>query len=168
MVVFLFCISPVSAQTYIADVVIVGAGGAGLAAAVEASGMGASIIVVELDSKHGGTASMSGGGCFAVGTPLQKKKGYEDSPDLALKDWIRWGQGEADEEWARYYIEHSLHDLYEWLEGLGVVWGDVNLAEGNSVPRFHRPRRMGRGIANRLFRTAKKKRGDKLGLQHTH
>ena len=83
------------AGSYRADVVVVGAGGAGLAAANEAASKEASVIVVELDSTYGGTAAISGGGCFAVGTPLQKQKGYEDSPDLAFQECVRWGQGEA-------------------------------------------------------------------------
>jgi flavocytochrome c len=144
------------AKDYTADVVIVGAGGAGMAAAYEAASRGASVIVAELDSTYGGTAALSGGGCFAVGTPLQKKKGFEDTPDLAFDDWIRWGQGEADEEWARYYIDHSLHDLYEWLESLGVVWEDVSFNEGNSVPRWHRPQGFGKLLAIRLYEAAQK------------
>lgn len=157
--IFLICaITPtVLAGSYKADVVIVGAGGAGLAAAIEAASRGSSVIVAELDSNYGGTAAMSGGGCFAVGTPLQKEKGFEDSPDLAFQDWIRWGRGEADEQWARYYIEHSLHDLYEWLEGLGVVWADVSFNEGNTVPRWHRPQGFGRLLTMKLYETAKEK-----------
>jgi flavocytochrome c len=157
--VFLTCVvaSTVLAGSYRADVVIVGAGGAGLAAACEAAGKGASVIVAELDSTYGGTAALSGGGCFVVGTPLQRAKGIEDSPELALKDWISWGQGEADEKWARFYIEHSLHDLYEWLEGLGIVWMTVILNEGNSVPRWHMPQGMGRRIAMKLYEEAKEK-----------
>ena len=141
-------------MSYRADVVIVGAGGAGMAAAYEAAKEGASVIVAELDSTYGGTAALSGGGCFAVGTPLQKKKGFEDTPALALEDWIRWGQGEADEEWARYYIEHSLHDLYEWLQSLGVVWQDVHLNEGNRVPRWHSPQGFGKLLAMKLYEGA--------------
>jgi flavocytochrome c len=145
------------ASSYKADVVIVGAGGAGMAAAIEAASRGASVIVAELDSTYGGTTAQSGGGCFAVGTPLQRKKGYEDSTDLAFKDWIRWGQGQVDEEWARYYIEHSLHDLYEWLEGLGLVWEDVSFTEGNTVPRWHRPKGSGKLLAMKLYEAAKQK-----------
>jgi predicted oxidoreductase len=88
---------------------------------------------------------------------MQKKKGFEDSIDLAFKDWIQWGRGEADEQWARYYIEHSLHDLYEWLESLGVVWADVNFTEGNTVPRWHRPHGSGRGVAMKLSEEAKRR-----------
>jgi flavocytochrome c len=155
--IFFVITSPLFAGSYKADVVIVGAGGAGMAAAIEAAGKGASVIVAEMDSQYGGTAAMSGGGCFAVGTPLQKAKGFEDSTELAFNDWIRWGGGEADEEWARYYIEHSLHDLYEWLEGLGVVWEAVSFNEGNTVPRWHRPQGFGRLLAMKLFEAAKEK-----------
>jgi len=157
--ILLFCAMELTALAgiYRSDVVIVGAGGAGLAAANEAASKGASVIVAELDSTYGGTMALSGGGCFAVGTPLQRKKGFKDSPDLAFRDWIRWGQGEADEQWAWYYIEHSLHDLYEWLEELGVVWVDVSLSEGNTVPRWHRPQGLGRLLARKLYQAAKEK-----------
>jgi flavocytochrome c len=156
--VFLACVtsSTLLAASYKADVVIVGAGGAGLAAAIEAASRGASVIVAELDSTYGGTAASSGGGCIAVGTPLQREKGYEDSPDLAFKDWVHWGRGEADEQWARYYIERSGKDVYEWLQNLGVVWVDVNFTEGNTVPRFHRPQGVGRSLAMRLYEGADK------------
>ena len=145
------------AETRSTDVIIVGAGGAGMAAAYEAASAGASVIVVDMASAYGGTAAMSGGGCFAVGTPLQQQKGFEDSLDLAFRDWIRWGQGEADEEWARYYIEHSLHDIYEWLESLGIEWVSVSLNEGNSVPRWHRPNGFGKQLALKLYEGARAK-----------
>jgi flavocytochrome c len=148
---------PAQAETRSTDVIIVGAGGAGMAAAYEAASAGASVIVVDMASAYGGTAAMSGGGCFAVGTPLQQQKGFEDSPDLAFRDWIRWGQGEADEEWARYYIEHSLHDIYEWLESLGIEWVSVSLNEGNSVPRWHRPNGFGKQLALKLYEGARAK-----------
>ena len=145
------------ATTYTADVVIVGSGGAGLSAAAEAAGRGASVIVAEMDSTYGGTTALSGGGCFAVSTPLQRKKGFEDSTDLAFRDWIRYGQGEADEEWARYYIDHSLRDLYEWLEGIGLVWDEVSFTEGCTVPRWHRPKGGGKALALKLYEVAKQK-----------
>lgn len=157
LILALFPPSVVRAGSYEADVVIVGAGGAGMAAALEAAKNGASVIVAELDSTYGGTTAMSGGGCFVVGTPLQREKGIQDSADLAFDDWIRWGRGAADEQWARYYIEHSLHDIYEWLEGLGVVWMAVNLNEGNTVPRWHMPKGFGRLLALKLYEGAREK-----------
>jgi predicted oxidoreductase len=109
-------------RQYETDVAIVGAGGAGMAAGIEALDAGARAVIFEQDSQLGGAAIISGGGCLIVGSPLQTKNGIHDTPDLAFKDWIEWGGPSTDVIWARYYIEHSLHDLYHWAEGLGVKW----------------------------------------------
>lgn len=89
------------------DITIIGGGGAGVAAALEAGEAGAAMVLVEQDETLGGTAATLGGG-FIVGTPLQESQGIHDTPDLAFEDWVTWGQGAADEAWARYYIEHTL------------------------------------------------------------
>ena len=109
-------------KQYETDVAIVGAGGAGMAAGIEALDAGARTVVFEQDSQLGGAAIISGGGCLIVGSPLQAENGIHDTPDLAFKDWIEWGGPSTDVIWARFYIEHSLHDLYHWAEGLGVKW----------------------------------------------
>ena len=70
---------------------------------------------------------------------MQKSLGIHDSPDEAFEDWIMWGQGAADEQWARFYIEHSLHDLYFWAKSLGARWVDIKFQQGNRVHRWHRP-----------------------------
>ena len=90
----------------------------------------------EKSSEAGGAAIISGGGCLIVGSPLQQKNGIHDTPDLAFKDWIDWGGPSVDAVWARYYIEHALHDLYHWAERLGVKWVDLKVQEGNSVMRW--------------------------------
>jgi flavocytochrome c len=135
-----------------ADVAIIGAGGAGVAAALEAGEAGAKMILLEQDEKLGGTAAISGGGCFIVGTPLQESQGIFDTPDIAFEDWVKWGQGAADEEWARYYIEHSLHDLYFWAEKYGAKWVDMKSQEGNRVFRWHRPDNNGLGLMTALIK----------------
>jgi len=134
-----------------ADIAIVGGGGAGIAAAIEAGDAGAKITLIEQADELGGTAAISGGGCFIVGTPLQESQGIHDTPDLAFEDWVKWGQGAADEEWARYYIEHSLHDLYLWAEKFGVKWVDMKFQEGNRVFRWHRPDNNGLGLMTALI-----------------
>ena len=101
--------------------------------------------VFEKSSDLGGAAIVSGGGCTIVGTPLQKEHGIDDNPDLAFSEWMKWGGPSADEVWARYYIEHSLHDLYHWAEGYGVKWADMKPQEGNSVMRWTRA--AGNGLA---------------------
>src|SRR5262245_2196463 len=84
------------------DVVIVGSGAVGVAAGLEAQEAGAQVIVIEKEAQLGGAAAISSGGCCCVDTRLQREQGIADSPDLAFEDWIRWGEGAADEAWARF------------------------------------------------------------------
>jgi predicted oxidoreductase len=137
------------------DIAIVGGGAAGIAAALEASAAGARAVLLEQDDALGGTAATSGGGCFIVGTPLQESCGIHDTPDLAFADWVAWGGGAADEVWARYYIEHTLHDLYFWAEKHGVKWVDLKFQEGNRVFRWHRPDGNGFGLMAALVASMK-------------
>ncbi len=136
------------------DVAIVGGGGAGIPAAIEVARAGGRALVLEGAEECGGTAAISGGGCCIVGTPLQKALDINDTPDMAFEDWIKWGGGQADEVWARYYLEHSLHDLYHWAESCGVKWMDLKFQEGNRVHRWHRPDNNGLGLMTALIKTA--------------
>jgi flavocytochrome c len=136
------------------DVAVIGGGGAGIPAAIEVGRAGGTAVVLEQAEECGGTAAISGGGCCIVGTPLQKSHGIEDTPDLAFEDWIKWGGGSADEVWARYYLEHTLHDLYHWAEGCGAKWVDMKFQEGNRVLRWHRPENNGLGLMTALIKTA--------------
>ena len=145
---------------YDTDVAIVGGGGAGIAAGIEARDAGARAIVFEKDSEPGGAAIISGGGCLIVGSPLQKQHGIDDTPDLAFNDWMAWGGPSADEVWARYYIEHSLHDLYFWAERLGATWSDLKEQEGNSVVRWTRSDRNGLGLMTHLIDGFRQKGGE--------
>ncbi|MBI2091156.1 MAG: FAD-dependent oxidoreductase, partial [Deltaproteobacteria bacterium] len=138
-------------QAFVVDVAIVGSGGAGLAAAIEAKSAGASVAIIEKADTLGGASIISGGGCLIAGSPLQEKHGIQDSPDLAFEDWVKWGQGAADEAWARYYIDHSVHELYHWAERLGVKWMELRSIEGNRLPRWHRPDNNGLGLTSALI-----------------
>lgn len=148
------------ARQYETDVAIVGAGAAGMAAGIEARDAGARATAFEQASEPGGAAIISGGGCLIVGSPLQKQNGIHDTPDLAFKDWIAWGGPSADAVWARYYIEHSLHDLYYWAESLGAKWVDLKFQEGNSVLRWTRAERNGFGLMTRLIEAFRNKGGE--------
>jgi len=149
-----------NARQYETDIAIVGAGGAGMAAGIEARDAGARALAFEQSAEPGGAGIISGGGCLIVGSPLQKAQGIHDTPDLAFKDWIDWGGPSADEVWARYYIEHSLHDLYHWAEGLGSKWVDLKFQEGNSVLRWTRAERNGLGLMTRLIDGFRNKGGE--------
>ena len=124
-------------------VLVVGAGISGMSAALELGRAGADVTVIDMSSVFGGHAVMSQGGVSIVDTPVQFEAGLNDSPDLAYKDFIKWGE-DANAEWVRYYVDHSKHDIYDWLTELGVRFEGVLTAPGNSVVRFHQP--IGRGI----------------------
>jgi hypothetical protein len=133
-----------------ADVVVIGAGAAGLPAAVVAREAGASVIVLEAENHIGGHAITSGGNVpLGGGTSAQKKHGIEDSPDLLFRDLTDWSVVEPngfpdyrynDREIIRAFADHNVA-TYNWLVAHGVVFVDQapdargGNAVGNSVPR---------------------------------
>jgi len=118
-----------------ADVIIIGSGIAGLSAALEAGANGRSVLVVDANSVGGGHAVKAGG--FAlVGTPLQEKRGYRDSPEIAERDLLAWGE-DADPDWVRRYVNASRTEVHDWLTAFGVRWGFILDTPEHSVPRFH-------------------------------
>ncbi len=118
-----------------ADVIVIGAGIAGLSAALEAESHGARVLLIDGNSVAGGHAVMAGG--FAlVDTPLQRSRGFRDSPDIAFRDFITWGE-DADEWWARNYAEHSREQVYDWLTGMGVKFEVLRDTPEDTVPRLH-------------------------------
>ncbi|WP_188726380.1 FAD-binding protein [Pseudoclavibacter endophyticus] len=133
------------------DVAIIGSGAAGIAAGIEALDAGASVLVFEAESDPGGAAIISGGGCLLVGTSLQARLGIRDSPALAFDDWMSLGGPTADAEWARRYVEASAREVGVWAERFGVEWTDIVQHEGNSVPRWARPRLGGFGLMRALL-----------------
>ena len=94
---------------------------------------------------------------------MQKARGIHDTPDLAFDDWIKWGGPSVDTVWARYYIDHTLHDLYHWTETLGVSWADLKPQEGNSVLRWTRSERNGLGLMTHLVESFCRKGGEIIG-----
>ena len=126
------------------DVVVVGAGIAGLSAALELGRGGASVAVVDMASVFGGHAVMAQGIVNLIATPYQRARDIHDSPELAYRDYIKWGE-DANRDWVSYYVEHSNEDIYHWLTKLGVTFDGISQPAGNSVPRVHQVR--GRGVA---------------------
>ena len=84
-------------------------------------------------------------------TPVQEQAGLHDSPDLAFRDFMTWGE-DADVEWVRYYVDHSRQDIYDWLITLGIRFEGVLTAPGNSVDRFHHPVGRGIGLITPIYR----------------
>ncbi len=147
-------------RKYETDIAIIGSGGAGMAAGIETRDAGGRAIAFEKAEDLGGAAIISGGGCCIIGSPLQEEMGIEDNPDLAFSDWVNWGGPGTDVVWARYYIEHTLHDLFHWAEKQGVKWVDMKPQEGNSVMRWTRPERSGLGLMTNLIESFRSKGGE--------
>jgi len=135
-----------------ADVLVIGAGIAGLSAALEASANGARVIVIEANSVGGGHA-VKAGGISMVNTTLQQTEGIEDSPNLALRDYFRWGE-DPDPYWTRRYAEKSGSDVYDWLTSMGVVFRLVMPTPSDSVPRFHFTRGSAANVVVPMLRKA--------------
>jgi len=133
-----------------ADVLIIGAGISGLSAAFEAARAGRSVLIIDMLSVFGGHAIISTGGLSIVDTPLQRKRGIADSPDLAFADFMTWGE-DSNEEWVRYYVDHSSEQIYDWLTDLGAQFTAAVPPPGNSVPRYHFIRGQGLGLMMPIY-----------------
>jgi len=100
-------------ETY--DVVIIGTGFAGLAAAIEAKNAGASAVVIEKMPVQGGNSIINGGDFCAPGTKLQKEAGVQDSTDLMYKAMMKAGMYLNHPELARILADQA-KDALEWCE----------------------------------------------------
>lgn len=137
-----------------ADVIIIGAGLAGMTAAHEAILRGRRVLVLDQEGPQslGGQAFWSLGGLFMVDSPEQRRLGIKDSAELAWSDWQGSAQFDRDEDanpraWAEKFVEFAAGDMRSWLHGLGMRWfpvvgwaergGALANGHGNTVPRFH-------------------------------
>ncbi len=124
----------------VTDVLVIGAGFAGLAAAIEARRAGSSVIVLEKMRAPGGNSIISDGGIAAAGTPLQSKLGIVDSPEIMAADMLRAGLGLNHPELVRVLAEKSDETLRWSAEYLGVEYMDrLDRFGGHSVARCYTP-----------------------------
>ncbi|MGI5127298.1 FAD-binding dehydrogenase [Pseudonocardia sp. CA-107938] len=143
-----------------ADVVVVGAGLAGLVATAELADAGRKVLLLDQENEAnlGGQAFWSFGGLFLIDSPEQRRMGIRDSFDLAMQDWLgsaRFDRGVDDpagedfwaRQWATAYLDFANGEKRAWLHAMGVRWfpivgwaergGGLADGHGNSVPRFH-------------------------------
>ncbi|OKI63557.1 FAD-binding dehydrogenase [Streptomyces sp. MJM1172] len=141
-------------MTYDADVIVIGAGLAGLVATAELVDAGRKVILLDQEPEQslGGQAHWSFGGLFFVGSPEQRRMRIKDSRELALQDWYGTAGFDREEDawprrWAEAYVDFAAGEKRPWLHAQGVRffpvvgWAerggyDAN-GHGNSVPRFH-------------------------------
>ena len=134
------------------DLIIVGAGISGLCAALEAALSGASVTVIDAWSVFGGHAVMSSGMVCFVDTPEQQVSHVQDSPELACRDFLRFGE-DASSQWVRSYAKNSRREVYDWLGRLGVTHWELypQVIPGNSLRRQHVAQGRGVGLVSPIY-----------------
>ncbi|MGI4812776.1 MAG: FAD-dependent oxidoreductase [Janthinobacterium lividum] len=118
------------------EVIVIGAGMAGHAAALQAAQLGASVLLLEKMADYGGSTAMCGGAFAFAGTRIQHEEGIDDTPALLEADLRKVGNYVNDPAVVHAYAEHQF-DTYRWLEALGLRFDNVSLSGGQSVPRLH-------------------------------
>lgn len=133
------------------DVLVVGAGGAGMSAACAAADRGAKVLIVEAHKAAGGSTALSGGVFYAAGTSVQKKAGVQDSANAMYEYIMTLNQYKLHPSVVRKLCDRSAA-AFEWLVEIGVEFPveELYCSGVESVPRGHKPAAMGAGIAAAL------------------
>jgi succinate dehydrogenase/fumarate reductase flavoprotein subunit len=169
---------------YAADVVVIGAGVAGLPAAITARDNGASVIIVDENFDIGGRGILSGGRVqVGGGHALQQKLGIKDTPDMLFNDWVRFDHSEsryADRDLIRVFADENV-PTYDFLieNGVEFIEKPIRSPDASTVDRIfvtkewhipsqvYAPRRgrNGSGLVRRMEESARKK-GVQIFLKH--
>ncbi|MCP1204394.1 flavocytochrome c [Pantoea sp. B550] len=128
--------NPNAPQNY--DVVIVGSGGAGLAAAIQAHDEGARVVIIEKMPTIGGNTIKASVGMNAAETRFQKLKGIEDSKELFYEETLKGGQFKNNPVLLREFVDLA-PEAIEWLANHGIELNDITITGGMSIDRTHRP-----------------------------
>src|SRR5574344_999303 len=120
------------------DIVIIGAGGAGLCAATEAASKGAKVIVLEKRGIVGGNTNSATGGLNASETSVQKKLGIADTNEQYFEDTMKGGYNLNDPDLVHTMVNNSAA-IVDWLTSLGADLSDVGKMAGSTNKRTHRP-----------------------------
>lgn len=173
-------------MTEVTDVIVVGAGLAGLVAATEIADAGKRVVVVDQEGEQslGGQAFWSFGGLFLVDSPEQRRLGIKDCYDLALQDWMGTAGFDRDDDhwprrWAEAYVAFAAGEKRDWLRAMGhrifpvVGWAERGgydaMGHGNSVPRFHVTWGTGPGLVEPFERRAREaQRNGRLTFRFRH
>src|SRR5262249_41464496 len=169
-----------------ADVIVVGAGLAGLVATAELADAGRRVVLLDQEPAQslGGQAFWSFGGLFLVDSPEQRRLRVRDSRELAWQDWLGTAGFDRPEDawprrWAEAYVDFAAGEKRAWLHGQGlrffpvVGWaergGYLATGHGNSVPRFHVTWGTGPGlIAPFVDKVREAAKAGRVGLRFRH
>ena len=109
-----------------------------MAAMIEVQSLGADALLLERNTKLGGSAVYAAGAMLFSGTPIQAGAGVSDGPDALLADWPEMTGGDATAPWVVRYAEENVSEVYDWLSAMGAgFWLSEDQQNNESVPRLH-------------------------------
>ncbi|WP_019422174.1 flavocytochrome c [Paenibacillus sp. OSY-SE] len=121
------------------DIVIVGAGGAGMTAALEAKAAGMNPVILEKMPVAGGNTSKSSSGMNASETKFQKEQGISDNNDLFYEETLKGGHNTNNKDMLHFFVDKSAKAI-EWLDSIGITLNNITITGGMSEKRTHRPK----------------------------
>jgi fumarate reductase flavoprotein subunit len=137
------------------DVIVVGGGGAGLAAALTAAESGRSVLVVESEERIGGSTRLSDAILMAAGTSCQRRDGIDDCAEAMYRYYATLNRWQLEAGLMRAFCGDSA-SLIEWLIGLGLQFGPLELSGNEDVPRGHPTIGLGEALISTLERECRR------------
>ena len=144
------------------DIVIIGAGGAGMTAAINATQEGKDVILLEMMPYAGGNTTKATGGMNAAETHYQKEQGIEDRVEQFIEDTMKGGHDINDRALVTVMAENSAEGI-DWLDSIGAPLPKISFSGGATNQRIHAPED-GSGVGAYLV-TALLKKMDELGIK---
>ncbi|KAA9014202.1 flavocytochrome c [Niallia endozanthoxylica] len=141
------------------DIVIIGAGGAGMTAALEAKANGMNPVILEKMPVAGGNTSKSSSGMNASQTKFQTEQGIQDSNDKFYEETLKGGKGTNNPELLRFFVDNSGAAI-DWLDSIGIRLNNITITGGMSEKRTHRPEdgsAVGQYLVNGLVKNVEEK-----------
>lgn len=120
------------------DIIIVGAGGAGMSAALEAKDKGMNPVIFEKMPIAGGNTIKSSSGMNASETKFQQEQGIKDNNDLFYEETLKGGHGTNDKDMLRFFVDNSASAI-DWLDSIGIRLNNITITGGMNEKRTHRP-----------------------------
>ncbi len=150
-----------TSETLETDIVIIGAGGAGMTAAINATQAGMNVILLEKMPYAGGNTTKATGGMNAAETHYQKEQGIEDTVEQFVEDTMKGGHDLNDRDLVTVMAENSAEAI-DWLDSIGAPLPKVSYSGGATNKRIHAPED-GSGVGAYLV-TAFRRTLDSLGV----
>lgn len=121
------------------DIVVVGAGGAGMTAALEAKAAGMNPVILEKMPVAGGNTSKASSGMNASETKFQKEQGISDNNDLFYEETLKGGHNTNNKDMLHFFVDNSAKAI-DWLDSIGITLNNITITGGMSEKRTHRPK----------------------------